>query len=146
MMSVDPRLHGYSPERSVQLLTTVRQHVVSLPGVISAACSDAVPLSGGHRSDGFEVQGRPAPSGNGIVDLYMATPGYFDTMGIPRIAGRDFDNETATSPRTAVVNEQFVKRFFGNENPIGHRVRAGDRIYAIIEALNDPTARTAGDD
>jgi hypothetical protein len=46
-------------------------------------------------------------------------------MGIPRIAGRDFENESATSLRTAVVNEQFVQRLLGNENPIGQRVRDG---------------------
>jgi len=146
MMSVDPRLHGYSPERSVQLLTTVRQRIATLPGVISAACTDAVPLSGGHRSDGFEVQGRPAPSGNTSVDLYMASSGYFDTMGISRIAGRDFENETATSSRTAVVNELFVQRFFGNENPIGQRVRDGNRIYEIIGVVKNTKSRTLGED
>jgi predicted permease len=146
MMSVDPRLHGYDPERTVQLLTTVRQHVAGLPGVISAAYTDAVPLSGGHRSDGFQVPGRQAPSGSTSVDLYMASPGYFDTMGIPRIAGRDFDNETATSPRSAVVNELFVQRFFGNENPIGQRVRDGDRLYEIIGVVKNTKSRTLGED
>jgi predicted permease len=146
MMSVDPRLHGYTAERSVQLLTLLRQRVASLPGVISAACTDAVPLSGGHRSDGFEVQGRPVPSGNTVVELYMASPGYFDTMGIARIAGRDFENETATSPRTAVVNELFVHRFFGNENPLGQSVRDGDRIYEIIGVVNNTKSRTLSED
>ena len=145
MMSIDPRLHGYSAERSVQLLTRVRERVAHLPGVISAACTDAVPLSGGHRSDGFEVVGKPARSGNGVVDLYMATPGYFDTMGIPRIAGRDFENESATSPRTAVVNEKFVERFLGNENPVGQRVRDGDRVYEIIGVVRNTKSRTVGE-
>jgi predicted permease len=146
IMSIDPRLHGYSAERSAQLLTRLRQRVANLPGVISAACTDAVPLSGGHRSDGFEVEGKPAPSGNQSVDLYMATPGYFDTMGIPRVAGRDFENESATSPRTAVVNEQFVQRFFGNANPIGQRVRDGARIYEIIGVVKNTKSRTLGED
>ncbi|MCU1259053.1 MAG: permease [Bryobacterales bacterium] len=146
MMSIDPRLHGYSAGRSVQLLTRVRQRVAKLPGVISAACTDAVPLSGGHRSDGFEVEGKPTPSGSRVVDLYMATSGYFDTMGIPRIAGRDFEDESATSPRTAVVNEQFVQRFFGNENPVGQRVRDGDRVYEIIGVVGNTKSRTLGED
>jgi len=146
MMSIDPRLHGYSAERSVQLLTRVRERVAQLPGVISVACTDAVPLSGGHRSDGFEVEGKPARAGNRIVDLYMATSGYFDTMGIPRITGRDFENEGATSPRTAVVNEQFVQRFLGNENPIGQRVRDGDRVYEIIGVVKNTKSRTLGED
>jgi predicted permease len=146
MMSIDPRLHGYSAERSVQLLTTLHQRVAQLPGVISAAYTDAVPLSGGHRSDGFEVEGRPAPSGSSVVDLYMAGPGYFDTMGIPLIEGRDFRDERATSPRTAVVNEQFVHRFFGNENAIGQRVRGGGRVYEIIGVVKNTKSRTLGED
>ena len=146
MMSIDPRLHGYSAERSVQLLTLIRQRVASLPGVISAAGTDAVPLSGGHRSDGFEVEGRPGPPGNPSVDLYMATPGYLDTMGIPLVAGRDFRNESATSPRVAVVNEQFVRLFFGNENPVGQHVRDGGRLYEIVGVVKDTKSRTLGED
>jgi len=146
MMSVDPRLHGYSPERSVQLLAAVRQRAAGLPGVISAACTDAVPLSGGHRSDGFEVEGRPGPPGNAVVDLFMASPGYFDTMGIRRVAGRDFENETVTSPRTAVVNERFVQRFFGSQNPIGQHVRDGNRTYEIIGVVKNTKSRTLGED
>jgi predicted permease len=145
MMSFDPRLHGYSAERSIRLLTRVRQRVASLPGVISAACTDAVPLSGGHRSDDFEVEGKAAPPGNRSVDLYMATPGYFDTMGIPRVAGRDFENESAASPRTAVVNEEFVRRFFGIENPIGQHVRDGNRVYEIIGVVKNTKSRTVGE-
>jgi len=146
MMSVDPRLHGYSPERSVQLFDAVRQRIAGLPGVISAACTDAVPLSGGHRSDGFVAPGRPAPAGSTVVDLYMASPGYFDTMGIPLVAGREFENETATSPRTAVVNEMFVQRFFGNESPIGQRVRDGKRIYEIIGVVKNTKSRMLDED
>jgi predicted permease len=146
MMSIDPRLHGYNSDRSVQLLTRVRERVAHLPGVISAACTDAVPLSGGHRSDGFEVEGRPTPSGNWSVDLYMATSGYFDTMGIPRVAGRDFEKESATSPRTAVVNEQFVQRFLGDSNPIGERVRDANRVYEIIGVVKNTKSRTLGED
>lgn len=146
MMSIDPRLHGYGADRSVQLLTLLRQRVSGLPGVISAACTDAVPLSGGHRSDGFEVEGKPAPPGNPSVDLYMVTPGYFDTMGIPRVAGRDFGNEGAISPRTAVVNEEFVRQFFGNTNPISQHVRDGDRVYQIIGVVKNTKSRTVGED
>jgi len=145
MMSIDPRLHGYTSERSVQLLHQVRERVARLPGVISAAYTDAVPLNGGHRSDGFEVEGKPAQPGDRVVDLYMASPGYFATMGITRLAGREFETETA-SPRTAVVNQLFVERFFGKENPIGGRVRDGDRVYEIIGVVNNTKSRTLGED
>ena len=56
-MSVDPRLHGYTAERTAQSLTELRARVASIPGVTSVACTDVLPLSGGHRSDGFLAEG-----------------------------------------------------------------------------------------
>jgi hypothetical protein len=53
----------------------------------------------------------------------MVSPGYFETMGIPRLAGRDFTNEAATAgPKAAIVNQAFAQRLFGSENPIGQCV------------------------
>ena len=147
MMSVDPRIHGYTAERSIRFLTLARQRIAALPGVITAACTDAVPLSGGHRSDSFQVEGRPNPPGStGSVDLYMATAGYFDTFGIPRISGRDFAEEDPVSPRVAVVNAVFAQLFFPGENPLGQRVRDGHRVYEIIGVVGNTKSRTLGED
>jgi predicted permease len=146
MMSIDPRLNGYSDDRSVQLLQQLRERVARLPGVISATYTDVVPLSGGHRSDAFAVEGKAAQPGNSTVDLYMASPGYFDTMGIERVAGRVFESDKSTFSRTAVVNQVFGKRFFGRENPIGQRVRDGDRVYEIIGVVKNTKSRTLGED
>ena len=100
MLSVDPRVHGYSPERTTQFLEQLRERVAAIPGVISVAATDSVPLSGGNRSDGFRLEADAKPTGPyPIVELYMATPGYFETMGIPRIAGRDFAHEAANAPK-----------------------------------------------
>jgi predicted permease len=146
MMSIDPRLHGYNAARSVQLLHQVQEQVGHLPGVMSAAYTDNVPLSGGHRSDGFAVEGEPAQAGHRIVELYMASPGYFATMGIARVAGHEFETDNSRSPRTAVVNQLFVERFFGKENPIGRRVRTADRVYEIIGVVKNTKSRTLGED
>lgn len=146
MMSVDPRLHGYTPQRTVQFLDELRRRIATVPGVTSAAYTDAIPLSGGHRSDGFQVEGRPAPTTDSVVELYMASPGYFDTIGTPLIAGRDFQNDSATSARVAVVNEAFVQRFFKNENPIGQRVIGVGISYQIIGIARNIKSRTLGED
>jgi predicted permease len=146
MMSVDPREHGYTAERTVQLLGQLRGRVAAFPGVRSAACTDVAPLSMGNRSDGFSVEGRPETlDANSTVDLYMATAGYFDTMGIPQIAGRDFSNEGAAAPRVAVVNEAFVRQLFKNENPIGQRVSGGGVSYQIIGVVKNTKSRTLGE-
>jgi predicted permease len=147
MMSVDPRVHGYTPERTTQFLTQLRQRVAALPGVTSAACTDSVPLSGGNRSDSFYAEGQPksnSPDPN--VELYMATSGYFESMGIPRIAGRDFADENPTGTKVAVVNRAFAQRLFGKENPIGHEVTGGGVTYQIIGVVNDIKSRTLGED
>jgi predicted permease len=146
-MSIDPRLHGYSADKTVRFLEQLRHRVAALPGVVSVAYTDAVPLYGGHRSDGFEVEGRPNPEGSGrSSELYMASPAYFQTMGIPKIAGRDFANDAANAPRIAVVNKMFAQTFFGNENPLGQRVRDGDRVYQIIGLVGNTKSRSIGED
>ena len=79
------------------------------------------------------MEGRPRSAGDeASVDLYMVTAGYFETMGMPRIAGRDFANEAADEPKVAVVNEVFAQRFFGTESPIGQRVTGPSGTYQII--------------
>ncbi len=145
MLSVDPRVHGYSPERTNQFLAELRQRVSTLPGVISAVCTDSVPLSGGHRSDGFQVAGSPSPDYN-ITDLYMVTSGYFDTMGIPRISGRDFAAEPANGPKVAIVNQVFVDRIFSGQNPLGRQVNGGGASYEIVGVVNNIKSRTLGED
>lgn len=145
-MSIDPRLHSYTPERTVPFLTELQRRVAALPGVTSAAVTDALPLSGGHRSDGFQAVGKkpldPTPS----VELYMATPGYLDTFGIHLINGRDFFNESATSPRVAIVNQVFADTFFPQENPIGQSVSGGGLTFEIIGVTNNIKSRFLGED
>jgi predicted permease len=145
MMSVDPRLHGYTAERTLQFLDQVRRRVAALPGVVSVACTDVLPLSGGHRSDGFAAEGRPATTAIPSADLYMATPGYFGALGIVRIAGRDFASENPAGPKVAIVNRAFAERLFPNESPIGRRVTGGGVTYQIVGVVNNINSRTIGE-
>jgi predicted permease len=147
MMSVDPRVHGYTPEHTTQFLNQLRERVAAIPGVISVAATDSVPLSGGNRTDAFHAEGQTKSSGpDPEVDLFMATPGYFETLGIPRIAGRDFANEAANGPKVAVVNRLFAEHFFPGENPIGQRVTGAGVTYQIIGVVNNIKSSTLGED
>ena len=145
-MSIDPRLHNYTPERTVQFLAELQRRVSVVPGVSSAAVTDALPLSGGHRSDGFQGVGKKPPEPNPIVELYVATPGYLDTLGIHLISGRDFSNESTTSPRVAIVNQVFADTLFPHENPIGQSVSGGGVTYEIIGVTNNIKSRFLGED
>jgi predicted permease len=146
--SVDPRLHGYTPEQTVEFLSQLRERVAALPSVVSAVCTDFAPLSMAGTNDTFQVTGRPGSGkSNTSANLIMVTPGYFEAMGIPRIAGRDFGGETATGPRTAVVNRAFAQRVFSGENPVGQHVTAGAGVtYQIIGVAGNVKTSTLGED
>ena len=147
LMSVDPRLNGYSPEQISQFLSDLRQRVAALPGVDAAVTTDVALLSGGHRSDGFTVAGHAGKDATfTYADLYMTTPGYFDALGMPLLAGRDFGNEVADGPRVAVVNKAFADRLFPGENPIGQHVNGGNWTYEIIGVVGNAKSRTIGED
>jgi predicted permease len=146
LLSVDPRLHSYSDERTVRFLEQLRLRASALPGVTAAAFTDQPPLSGGHRSDGFTIAGREDYKAVPTAELYMASPGYFETMGIPLLGGRDFRNETADSPRVAIVNKAFADKLFGSANPLGQHVHGGSWDYEIIGIAGNVKSRSLGED
>lgn len=145
-MSIDPRLHSYTPERTVQFLAELQRRVSVLPGVSSAAVTDALPLSGGHRSDGFQAVGKKPLDPTPTVELYMASPGYLDTLGIHLLNGRDFSNESSSSPCVAIVNQVFAGTFFPHENPLGQSVSSRGITYEIIGVTNNIKSRFLGED
>jgi len=147
MMSIDPRVQGFTPAQTARFLAALQQRAEALPGVRSAVSTDVPPLSGGNRSDGFTIAGRPAKDASmTFAELYMVTPGYFDALGIPRLAGRDFNSETNAGPRAAIVNRTFVQSVFGGENPIGQHVTGGNLTYEIIGVAGDTKSRTVGEE
>jgi predicted permease len=147
LLSVDPRLNGYSPQQISQFLSQLRRRVSALPGVDSTVTTDVALLSGGNRSDGFTVTGYSGKDATfTLADLYMTTPGYFDALGTPRLSGRDFGNEVADGPKVAVVNKAFADRLFPGENPIGQHVNGGKWTYEIIGVVGNAKSRTIGED
>jgi predicted permease len=125
------RWAGYQRE----LLDEVR----SVPGVLNAASTTNVPLSGGSWEHGIHV----GPT-EGSSKFAWVSPGYFETMGIPIITGRAFTpQDTATSQRVALVNETFVRRYLPGANPIGQSLRTSPEpdypstIYEIVGVIPD---------
>jgi predicted permease len=147
MISVDPRVHGYTAPRTVEFLSQLQQRVAALPGVVSAVAADIMPLSNTTHSEDLHIAGVAEKDKHDInTELYMVTPGYFETLGIPRIAGRDFGGETATGPKTAIVNRAFAERVFGGVNPIGQHITGGGATYEIIGVAGNIKARSLGEE
>ena len=101
------------------------QRVQALPGVRSAAFVADLPLNGGTDSQGFHIVGRPdpAPGKTHSAGFNIATAGYFETLGIPIRAGREFtDSDRATTTPVIVINETAARRFWPGESPLGRQI------------------------
>ena len=144
MLSVDPRLNNYTPEKTKAFLEQLEQKARALPGVTDAVVMDVPPLSGGNRSDGYSVVGDPG-SAVDSADLYMTSPGFFRTMEIPVLAGRDFNAEPTGAQAVAVVNRRFAELAFHGANPIGQAVRGPNDEVQIIGVVGDSKSRTIGE-
>jgi putative ABC transport system permease protein len=99
-----------------------------VPGVQGTAVVTGLPLSNMMMRTSAHIEGTPQerPAERKVTDVAMVTPGYFATMGIPLTSGRDFTTRDGSgAPVVAIVNQEFVKRYFPNENPIGKRISLG---------------------
>ena len=113
--------------------------ITSVPGIVNAGTTSNTPLLGGSWSHGIR-----AGAVQESAQFTWVSPGYFATMGIPVLRGRDFSlRDTRTSPRVAIVNETFVKRFAGGADPIGQTLRTGEEprypstLYEIVGVIPD---------
>ena len=129
-MSLDMSQAAYpTPQSQTGFWTRVEGQLSALPGIQGASLVTGLPPARRLNADDTEIEGLPkgpdAPIQN--VDYWQAvTPNYFSTMKIPLLAGRylnDGDGENA--PPVVVINEAMARHFYGNQNPIGRRVRGG---------------------
>jgi putative ABC transport system permease protein len=119
----------------------------SLPGVVSAAYTNSIPLAGSNWNSIFTVEGQPVPERSQLPSSAWTpiSDGYFNTMGIRLLRGRGFDDRDITGgPPVVVVNQTFARRFFGDNDPIGARVKQGwpedtQPWRQIVGVVNDVT-------
>jgi putative ABC transport system permease protein len=108
----------------------------SLPGQVSAGVASSLPFTGYHLAANVFFEGRPVPpeGQRTSVPIISATPGYFQSLGIPFLAGRDISiSDSAGQPWIAVVNTAFVQKFFPHEDPLGKGIRwVQDHPWATI--------------
>jgi len=107
-----------------QLLPKLR----ALPGVRGVAAVMGVPLTGMQFNISFRVKGRPpvAPADEPTMEIRVASPEYFPTIGIPVTRGRGFtEGDTAASPAVVLITESAAHQFFPNEDPLGKTITLG---------------------
>ena len=125
-VQLPPHLYA-EPDRIHAFARGVLERIQSLPGVTSASLINSVPFGLMFIQTDFDVEGQPKPT------LFAGTPkidaGYFATMGIPLLAGRDFTaGDTGTAPNVAIVSERVARECFpgGAGEALGRRVRLSD--------------------
>ena len=120
-------------DQHVQFYEQLLGRVSALPGVRSASAGWPLPMSGGNASISFGIEGRPVAKGDEPSESAgLAMPGYFETMHIPLVAGRTFDERDGLKGApTLLINRAFADKYFPGENPLGKHIRVeeGDDVF-----------------
>jgi predicted permease len=133
VFGVEPDIKSLAQGRAFyrELISKLRE----LPGVESVTVmSDRIGSGASDNSD-MLVDGKlPAVANGGsrTVRHNVVGPGFFTTLGVPVLAGRDFaDSDTASSPHVGVINEEFARRFLPNQNPLGHVIGPDNGVFPM---------------
>jgi predicted permease len=120
-VSIDFSRANYPKERRLAVYQDLQDRLSSRQGVISTAQVWFTPVSGSGWNNDIGPDGSTAAASGKESYFNRVAPGYFHTMGTQLIAGRDFnDHDTVSSPKVAIVNQVFARKFFGGANPVGH--------------------------
>jgi predicted permease len=116
-------------EKQAAFLSSLEDRLRSIPGVSSAALVDSLPFGNDGGMSSFYIQGRPRagndPGPHGSIRLI--SPGYFSTLRIPLLQGRDFtDGDRHTTEQVAIVDEVLARQYWQGQNPIGQHIAFDD--------------------
>jgi putative ABC transport system permease protein len=121
-----PAAKYQTDEQIAQFTSAALERIRAVPGIRSAALLGSVPLSGNWGSTNYLPDGQ-APPANGVLpttQINAVTDGFFRTMGIPLLEGRDFDlTDRAGSPPVTIVNQELARRAWPNQSAIGRRIK-----------------------
>jgi predicted permease len=143
MVSIDPARNGYSLPESDRLIRILLGNLRSLPEVESAGLAIATLLAGGSWNQPLTLEARQRLVTRGAVHCNAVSAGFFETLGVRVVAGRDFNERdshdvddlvsssgpqtNARTFRSAIINQSLARRYFGDVNPVGARLGIGDR-------------------
>jgi predicted permease len=135
--SVSPELNRYTPEQTVAFVDRLRESIAALPGVRSVSASEMALLSNSDAFANITPEGFPMTEDtNTDVQQNWVGPYFFSTLGIPLLAGREFDNrDVSSAPKVAIVSEKTAQKFFKGQNPIGRRFAFGSGHDPDIEIV-----------
>lgn len=127
------------PARRAQVVTHIVDGISALPGVRSASVVTRLPLGGGDSHRGIEIEGRPSRPNEDLSILYsVVTPGYFRTLGIPLLQGRDFSlRDEANASRVIIINNAMARAFWPGIDPVGKRISLDGKFLEVAGVVGD---------
>jgi macrolide transport system ATP-binding/permease protein len=142
---LNPQAAGYKNTEVEPLYQTIIDRFHAIPGVVHVALSTYTPMEENNWGSGVKVQGDPDI--NKGASWVKGTAEYFDSVGTHVVMGRGFlPQDKLNAPAVAVVNQEFVKQFFGKRNPIGHHFGFSgpgpggrDAAHEIVGVVEDTT-------
>ena len=142
---INPQAAGYKNTEVEPLYQTIVDRFHAIPGVVKVSLATNTPMEENNWGSGVKVQGESDL--NKGASWVKGTPEYFDSVGTHVVMGRGFTTQdTLNGPPVAVVNQEFVKQFFGTRNPIGHRFGFSgpaktpqDGAHEIVGVVEDTT-------
>ena len=128
LFSINPPASRYAAGKDVQLQTRLEEDFAAIPGVQAVTAASVAYIGNGMSTGTFLPQGESADQSKRQWEyLNVVGNSFFATMGVPMIAGRAFDaQDTATSPRVAIINQSLARKRFPNLNPLGKQFKTGD--------------------
>ncbi len=134
---VSPELNGYKPTDSRSLFIRLENEIAALPGVTGVAGSMVPIIAGSNWGTNVTVEGFEAePDADTNSRYNEVSPAFFSALGIPLISGRVFtENDVEGSPKVAIVNETFAKKFGLDREAVGRRMQMGSRGENDIEIV-----------
>jgi putative ABC transport system permease protein len=136
MTVILPRAKYQQPNQQAAFFTELRARLAALPGVESVTLTSMLPLSGEDELYSVEPEGRPPEADHPSALYYLVTPGYFRTMGISLLRGRDFnEQEHEQSTRVCIINDVLAERLYGGADAIGRKFRLGRNSNIVREVV-----------
>ena len=137
-IAIDPSLAGYNQTQAYDAAGRLLARIQSVPGVQSATLAVSVPMGGFNMGYSLEIEGFNPPAGQRAVSAgcNIVSPGYFETMRIPLLRGRDLqaaDGEDRA--QVAIINQAMADRFWPGQDPIGKRFRMKDDLDHPVQVV-----------
>jgi predicted permease len=134
LASLDPRSAGYDSNRIDGFWRTTLEQVTRIPGIQHVSLAGTVPLAPGRQRQPWP---NPASGEKIEIDTNFVGPSYFQTLGIPSLSGREFnDTDDRRARRVVIVNERLARMFWPEQDPIGKGLR--------VPESGNPTAEVVG--